>query len=160
MVVGTGRYDGVIIACFDDTGLEALKARVAIPVIGIGEAAFHAAMLLGGRFSVVTTLAVSVPVIQENIERYGFAGRCAAVRASGVPVLALEDDPEVAAGLIRAEAARAIAEDKCDAIVLGCAGMANLAETIGAAFGVPAIDGVAAAVLLAEALARLNAPKT
>src|SRR5690606_11177193 len=32
-----------VIACFDDTGLDAARAVAAAPVIGIGEAAFHAA---------------------------------------------------------------------------------------------------------------------
>ncbi len=45
-----------IIACFDDTGLEAARCVSQAPVIGIGEAAFHLASMLGHRFTVVTTL--------------------------------------------------------------------------------------------------------
>ena len=153
-VSGKGGYDAVVIACFDDTGLENLKRRSPVPVIGIGEAAFHAAMLVGARFSVTTTLAVSVPVIEANIARYGFAARCARVRASGVPVLALDGEKREAAEIIAAEVARAVAEDGCDAIVLGCAGMADLANDLTWRFGLPVIDGVAAAVSLCEALHR------
>ncbi len=152
-VAEKGGYDGVIIACFDDTGLLDLKERSPVPVIGIGEAGYHAAMLAGRRFSVVTTLAVSVPVLEANIARYGFAPRCAKVRAAGVPVLDLEFARDAAERKVAKEAERAIAEDGCDAIVLGCAGMADLARDMRIRFGIPVVDGVAAAVALAEALA-------
>ena len=51
-------------------------AAVKIPVLGIGEAAFHAAMLLGHRYCVVTTLSVSLPVIAANLRAYGLASHC------------------------------------------------------------------------------------
>lgn len=47
---------------------------------------------------------------------------------------------------------RAIGEDRAEAVVLGCAGMADLAEWLGHETGVPVIGGVAAGVMLAEAL--------
>jgi allantoin racemase len=150
------RYDAVIIACFDDTGLMNLKARSPVPVLGIGEAAFHAAMMLGARFSVVTTLAVSVPVIEDNIARYGFAARCAKVRASGVPVLQLDGSDREAESTIRGQANCAVAQDGCDVIVLGCAGMAGLAASMTRDFGLPVIDGVAAAVGFCESLALIS----
>ena len=148
----TRRYDACIIACFDDTGLMALKRHAAIPVIGIGEAAFHAAMLVGEAFSVVTTLAVSIPVIEANLANYGFARRCSKVRASEVPVLALESDKPTSAETIAGEIAAALEQDRPDSIVLGCAGMADLAAMLAARFELPVIDGVAAAVAFAEAL--------
>ena len=149
-----GGYDAAIIACFDDTGLWDLKDRASIPVVGIGEAGYHAAMMVAERFSVVTTLAVSVPVLEENIARYGYASRCARVRASGVPVLDLENAKETSEAAIGDEIARACDEDGVGAIVLGCAGMADLASRMSAQFGRPVIDGVAAAVSFCEALGR------
>src|SRR5215211_8375065 len=83
--------DAHVIACFDDTGLDAARCIAEAPVIGIGEAAFHMASLVAGRFGVVTTLSRSVPAIEHNLVRYGLASRCRRVRASEVPVLALED---------------------------------------------------------------------
>ncbi len=154
-----GSYDAVIVACFDDTGLLELKSRSAVPVLGIGEAAFHAAMLLGGKFSVITTLAVSVPVIEANIASYGFARRCAKVRASGVPVLHLDGPDGQAEGTIRNEAKRALAQDGCDVIVLGCAGMADLAASMPRDLKIPVVDGVAAAVGFCENLVRMQRVK-
>ena len=142
--------DGFAIACFDDTGLFEARRLTDKPVVGIGEAAFVAAMADGRTFSVVTTLSVSIPVIAGNIEIYGFGPACAKVRASEVPVLALEEEGSAARETVAAEIARAVAEDAPGAIVLGCAGMADLAEDYAKRFGLPVIDGVVAAVGLLE----------
>lgn len=143
--------DAFVIACFDDTGLEAARCATSAPVIGIGEAAFHMASLIAEKFSVVTTLSRSIAPIERNLAKYGLAARCGRVRASDVPVLALEEEGSGARGLIEAEIERALNEDGAEAIVLGCAGMADLAAALARRFGVPVLDGVACAVALAEA---------
>ena len=140
----------VVIGCFDDTGLAEARALVACPVLGIGEAAYGQAAALG-RFSVVTTLAVSVPVLEANIAALGLASRCARVRASGVPVLDLDTDPATAIPRVLAEARAAVAEDGIDAIVLGCAGMVHVAAAA-PEFPVPLVDGLRAALELASDL--------
>ena len=142
----------VIIACFDDTGLWELKAKSRVPVVGIGEAAYHVASVAAERFSVVTTLSVSVPVLEENLQRTGLAARCVRVRASDVPVLELENPESDARHKIEAEIQAALRLDGISAIALGCAGMADLAADLTAQFKVPVIDGVASAVRLAEAI--------
>ncbi|MGE0719573.1 MAG: aspartate/glutamate racemase family protein [Alphaproteobacteria bacterium] len=147
---------GHIVACFDDTGLDAARSLAAAPVVGIGEAAFHMAALLAHRFTVVTTLSRSIAAIEGNLARYGLAARCARVRAAEVPVLALEERAGEALARIDATIVRAKDEDGADAIVLGCAGMADLAAELSAAHGMPVVDGVAAAVVLVEGLARLG----
>jgi len=147
-------YDAVLIACFDDTGLSDLKKRVSIPVIGIGEAAFHAATLLGRTFSTVTTLSVSIPVIEANIKAYGFAERSIRVRACEVPVLEIGQRTWQ---IIHDEARRACAEDGCDVVVLGCAGMAGLAHSLSTELGRPVIDGVSAAMEFCQTLVRMRA---
>jgi allantoin racemase len=142
----------VIIACFDDTGLWELKAKSRVPVVGIGEAAYHVATVAAERFSVITTLSVSVPVLEENLQRTGLAPRCVRVRASDVPVLELENPESDARHKIEAEIQAALRLDGIGAIALGCAGMADLAADLTAQFKVPVIDGVASAVRLAEAI--------
>lgn len=148
--------DAHVIACFDDTGLDAARALSPKPVIGIGEAAFHAASFVGERFGVVTTLARSIATIEANLTRYGLASRCARVRAAEVPVLALEEAGSEACDRISAEIARAVVEDRAEAIVLGCAGMTDLARRLERIHRVPVVDGVAAAVVIAEGLVRLG----
>jgi allantoin racemase len=150
-----GGYDGYIIACFDDTGLDAARSLVPEPVIGLCEAAVHTASFLGGRMSVVTTLKRSIPAIQTLVARYGVAHRCT-VRAAEVPVLALEDPDSDAVERIREEIRVAVSEDHAETIILGCAGMADLARALTEEFRLPVIDGVAAATKLIEALVGLG----
>jgi len=156
--IAAGEADGAsahIIACFDDTGLEAARQLAQAPVIGIGEAAMHAATLIAYRFTVVTTLSRSIPALETNVLKYGFDRRCR-VRAADVAVLELEKAGSDARARIDAEIHRAIAEDRAEAIVLGCAGMAQLAADLSKAHGLPVIDGVGAAVKLAEMLVVLG----
>lgn len=141
-------YDALVVACFDDTGIWDLKARLPIPVLGIGEAAYHVAALAALKFSVVTTLSASVPVLERNLQRMGFDRRCARVRASEVPVLELEDEKGEGRDKVRLEIDRALKEDNVGAIALGCAGMAGFAADLSNEFGIPVIDGVASAVRL------------
>lgn len=149
-------FDAYVIACFDDTGLGAAREIARGPVIGIGEAAMHMASLLGTGFSIITTLARSVPILEDNAERYGFSRRCRKVRAASVPVLALEEPGSDAQMKVLAEARRALAEDGSDVIVLGCAGMADLVRWLSEQLQVPVIDGVGAALKLAESLVSLG----
>ncbi len=142
-----------VIACFDDPGLAAAREVATGPVIGICQAAVQVAMTVATRFTVITTLPRSVPVIEDLVRQYGAAARCRRVRSVDLPVLALEVDPESARTKLLGEARAAIREDGVDAIVLGCAGMAELCDWLSREAGVPVIDGVVAAVKLAEALA-------
>jgi allantoin racemase len=148
--------DAHIIACFDDTGLDAARAIAMAPVIGIGEAAFHTASLIAGRFAVITTLNVSVMPIENNLRKYGLYDRCARVRAAEVPVLELEERGEDARSKISSEVVATISCDRAEAIVLGCAGMVDLADELAREHGLPFVDGVRAAVTLAESLVRLG----
>jgi allantoin racemase len=151
-----GPVDATIIACFDDTGLDAARCLSPGPVIGIGEAGYHMASLIAGKFSVITTLSRSIPAIEHNLVRYGLMSRCAKVRAADVEVLELEDPNSPACERISLEIARAVSEDNAEAIVLGCAGMADLAAQLSREHGLPVVDGVAAAVKLAEGLVGLG----
>ena len=143
----------LVIGCFDDTGLAEIRAAAHCPVIGIGQAAFHMAALLGHRVSVVTTLEVSVPVIAANIAAYGFADQVARVRATGLGVLEVDEASPATLARLDHEILLAGAEDGISGVVLGCAGMAPLAPQLGRGTRLAVIDGVAAATRLARPLA-------
>lgn len=144
--------DGVVIACFDDPGIGACREVFSGPVLGICEAAVKAASMISTSFSVVTTLPRSVPVIEELIHGYGLSHRCRRVRSAAIPVLALEEPGSGAREKVRDEILRAVHEDNCEAVVLGCAGMADLTEWLTEETGVPVIDGVTVATRMVEAL--------
>ncbi|MGI9461133.1 MAG: aspartate/glutamate racemase family protein [Alphaproteobacteria bacterium] len=156
--------DGYVLACFDDPGLDACREIVDGPVVGMCEAAMHTATILATSFSVITTLQRSVPIVEELALKYGMTHFCRKVRAAAIPVLELEAAGEkgvMARKKIKDEMMRAIKEDNCEAIILGCAGMADLTKDLSRQCGLPVIDGVVAAVKLCEALvgARLTTSK-
>jgi len=147
---------GTVIACFDDTGLDAARCIASGPVVGICEAAMHIASLLSNSFSIVTTLKRSIPALEELTVKYGMSRKCHRIRAAEVPVLELENPDSEATKLIRVEIQKALDDDRSEAIVLGCAGMVDLAAELSEEFGVPVIDGVSAAVKLVESLVALG----
>jgi allantoin racemase len=148
--------DAYILACFGDPGLLAARELTHAPVIGIAEAAFHLAALISTRFSIVTTLGRTGIIAEHLLQSYGFAHHCRRVRAAEIPVLDLEHNGNLALDRIIDECLRAKAEDNIGAIVLGCGGMADLTAQISEAVGLPIVEGVTAAVKLAEALVSLQ----
>ncbi|MCY1179491.1 Hydantoin racemase [compost metagenome] len=97
-----------------------------------------------------------MPLIEDRLKLAGLYQRCASVRASGLAVLELEEDPRRAVEAIVGQAELAVSQDKAEVICLGCGGMAGLDEQIRQRTGVPVVDGVTAAVTLAESLVRLG----
>ena len=149
-------FDAVIQAGYGEHGREGLQELLNVPVVDITEAAASTAMFLGHAYSVVTTLDRTVPLIEDRLKLAGLYQRCASVRASGMAVLELEEDPVAAMEAIVRQAELAIREDKAEVICLGCGGMAGLDEQIRQRSGVPVVDGVTAAVTIAESLVRLG----
>ncbi len=148
--------DAHIIACFGDPALDAAREIATVPVIGIAEAAFKFASIIAHKFAIVTTMRRTLPMSYHLLERYGYQNHCCSVRASDVPVLDLENISDETYQVLKADCLAAINEDGAEAIVLGCAGMSNLVSRLNSELPVPIIDGVAAAVKLAESLSQLN----
>ena len=147
---------GVVVGCFDDTGVDAARCITSAPVIGICQAAMQVASIVSGSFTVVTTLGRSVPAIEHLARRYGYADLCRRVRASELPVLALEDATSGARDRLRSEVRRALDEDGSESVVLGCAGMVDMARSLSEELAVPVVEGVTAAVKIVEGLATLG----
>lgn len=143
--------DGYVIACFGDPGLLAVRELATGPAIGIAEAAMHAASMISTCFSIVTTLSRTKIIAAHLLENYGMTKFCSRIRATDLAVLDLEGEKRTKE-IILAECRRALEEDECGAIVLGCAGMADLADSISQELGIPVIDGVRIAVKFVEAL--------
>lgn len=149
-------YDAVIQAGYGEHGREGLQELVDVPVVDITEAAASLAMFLGRTYSVVTTLDRTVPLIEDRLTLAGLKSRCASVRASGLAVLELEENPVRTVEAIVEQATVAVNQDRAEVICLGCGGMAGLDEKVETSTGVPVVDGVRAAVVIAESLVRLG----
>jgi allantoin racemase len=148
--------DGYVIACFGDPGLLAARELARGPVVGIAEAAMHVASLVATGFSIVTTLQRSCIMAAHLAQVYGMSEFCRKIRAVDLTVLDLEDPGSQSTARITQECARAVEQDGCGAIVLGCAGMADLAGRISRQLGVPVVEGVSAGVKLIETLVGLG----
>lgn len=147
---------GLALACFGDPGLDAAREALTCPVLGIAEAAFHAAAMVSSGFSIVTTMTRTCVIAEHLVVKYGFERQCRGIHGTDVPVLALEDAGAALQEQLFAACQEALKKDRSDSIVLGCAGMAPLCEALQHRLGVPVIDGVAAAVKLLEALQGLG----
>ena len=143
--------DAFVIACFGDTGVAAARETASGPVVGMTEAALQVACLVAHRFAVITMPARTIAHTDRVVRALGLEHRCA-VRAVDVPVHELEAGSAHLLEAFTAEGRRAIEQDGAEAVVLGCAGLADLVDPLSAALGVPVVDGVAAAVGLAAAL--------
>jgi allantoin racemase len=145
-----GQQDAVVIACGGDPGLYAVRQLLEEPVIGIGEAAYHFACMLGYKFSILIPLAD--PTAERLVSSHGLVHRLASIRVVDIPVLELESDLEVTKQRLIAEGRRAVHEDGAEVLCLGCAGMALMDKAVEEAVGVPVLDGTVCAVKMAEGM--------
>jgi allantoin racemase len=146
--------DAVAIACYSDhPSIYALREITDKPVIGIAEASMYTACMLGHKFSIVTTNREWKPLLWDAVRHYGLAERCASVRTTGMPVLALDSaSPEETYSMILNAARQAVEVDDAEVICLGCAGMTGLDKQLEAELGVPVIDGVISALKILEGM--------
>ncbi|MGH7040879.1 MAG: aspartate/glutamate racemase family protein [Acetobacteraceae bacterium] len=157
-----GDCDAAIVAAFGDPGLAAAKEMMAIPVVGLTEAAVLAAWALGRRFAIVCLTPRLGAWYRDTVEAHGLAGRLVAVRALNVAIPDILRAKEQTRAALVAECRRAVDQDGAEVVILGGGPLAGLAREAGGEIPVPALDGVSCAVRLAEQLAvlRPRAPGT
>jgi allantoin racemase len=146
--------DAVIVGCFGDPGLAALREIMDCPVVGPFESAFHLGAQLGHRVGVVTILESVVSVLDHLVRGMGLSLRYAGATAIAVPVLELaREGPQLAVRVAEA-AAPLIRDHRADVLVLGCMSMAfrGIAERVAAEAGVPVVNPAYAALKTAESL--------
>lgn len=144
--------DAFVIACFGDTGVPAAREVATCPVVGMTEAALQTACLVAHRFVVITLPARTIAHSDRVVRALGLEHRCT-VTAVDVPVAELVDG---STHLLDAFAEAARAADHAEAVVLGCAGLADLVDPLSDRLGVPVIDGVAAGVGIAAGLVAMG----
>ena len=147
-----GEYDAAVIACFGDPGLDAAKELLGVPVLGISEAAFHAASMLGRRFGVVSFTAALKPMFEDCLDHHGLRGRCAGFRMgpsfSGDPGTVAEERQALLLDLVR----QSVELDGADVVILAGGPLAGVAAQLQPQVAVPLVDGTVAAIRLAAAL--------
>ncbi|HEX9016358.1 MAG TPA: aspartate/glutamate racemase family protein [Chloroflexota bacterium] len=148
-------YDGVVIACFSDPGLDAARELVDIPVVGIQEASMYLAASLGSYFGVLTTLERRVPVRRRYADSLGLGEKMVATPVLNIPVAETVGSLERMKSVAIAKGREAIAQG-AEVLILGCAGLGDWSREIQRELGVPIIDPNAAGLKLAESLVDLG----
>lgn len=148
-------FDAAIIACFDDTGLDAARSLLPIPVFGLCQSAALVASTVCEQVAVVTTMPQSVPPLSRLLRSYIGEERSAGVFAAGIPVLDLESPSQTTLKRLFNRCEDAM-NTGADGLILGCAGLSQLATTISNRFGVPVVEPISAATKLAEATCALG----
>jgi allantoin racemase len=148
--------DAAIVAAFGDPGLAAAKEMMAVPVVGLTEAAVLAAWALGRRFAIVCLTPALGVWYRDAVEALGLAGRLVAVRPLDVAIPDIMRAKEQTRALLVAECRQAVERDGAEVVILGGGPLAGLAREAAGEIPVPALDGVSCAVRLAESLAALS----
>ncbi len=136
--------DAAIIGAFGDPGLMEARARLPIPVIGLGEAGLKAAAN-SGRFSIVTLGETMRTALAEYVRSLGLEERLVEIRILPITIPEMIANREAHLGAI-VEAIRLCAGD---AVLLGGAPLAGLGKTMTEETGVIVLDGVEASVAAA-----------
>jgi len=144
--------DGIVLACFGDPGLYALKEVAPVPVVGIAEASFSLAALLGGKFGILAAMNRAVGLMDAMVRQYGLEARYAGTVALNMRVLSFQTDPQgTLAGLV--SASQKLVERGADVLVLGCAGLTEFTPALKARVLVEVVDPVEAGCRLVKTLA-------
>jgi Asp/Glu/hydantoin racemase len=155
----TGRKDAVVLACFGDPGLAALKEISPVPVVGMADAAILQACELGARFSIVTGGERWRSMLEEFVAAMGLSERLASVRTVAPTGADIARNPKAAMALLAKGCQACVKEDRADVVILGGAGLAGLAAKLSRKVEVPLLDGVASAITMAESLAKQRSTK-
>ena len=149
-------FDAIMINCFADPAVDAAREVTDKVVLGPAETSMSMALHLGSKFSVVSILANTAPWVRLQARRFGIESRLASAIGIDIPVLSLEKDPKSTINEIVKAAKEAIQRDGAEVIILGCTGMATLAQKIRERLCVPLVEPAAATLKMAEALVKLG----
>lgn len=152
-------YDAVLLACFGDPGLFALKELSPIPVLGMAEASLGLAAQLGTRIGIVTGGLRWPAMLREFALLTGHAERVVAIRATALTGAEIAADPAAAADRLAALVQACIDEDGAEVVIFGGAGLVGMAEALQPRLAIPLLDSLACLVQAGIAAARLGAGK-
>jgi allantoin racemase len=138
-------FDAVVVACFGDPGVEALRILVRVPVIGIGAASFMQAACISQQFAIVTPVAGTRERYAAVAAGMGLERQFLGAYPTPLSVADFEsDDPAVLETLVL-HAEQAV-KDGADCLLFGCAGISDQIYDLQARVGVTCIASVAAGV--------------
>lgn len=135
--------DAVLIGCFGDPGLMALRESSPVPITGLAEAAFIEAAR-HGRFAIVTGGERWTPILQRLAQSLGHGQALAGVHTVAPTGAQLAADPVAACKLLARACQDAVRKKDVQTVILGGAGLAGMAARIQPFVDVPIVDSVTA----------------
>jgi Asp/Glu/hydantoin racemase len=150
---GHREAQAVVLACFSDPGLYALREVLPCPVLGSAECAYLTAAARGDRFGVISILARVVARHRRQVRLLGLEHKLVADLPIERGVVALSDE-EATFRRMREVGQKLVTEHGADVVVMGCAGMARYRDRLEDALKVPVIDPTQAAVAMAIGIVR------
>jgi allantoin racemase len=154
-----GEIDAAVVAAFGDPGLGGARELFDFPVVGMAEAAMLVACTLGRSFGIVSFSRSLEPWFAEIVAWHGLSGRCAAIRTLDEGFRSIDEVQEEKEAVLVELALRTVKDNAADVVILAGAPLAGLANKIRDRVPVPLVDGIQAAVVMAEGLVRLGPRK-
>jgi len=148
-------YDGLIVNCFLDPGVDELKELIDKPVVGPGEASLALGSIFGGRLGIVSIESEALKLIEERCSMLAYREKVVSIRGIKTRVVDLTKDWEKVKIELIEESRKAI-EDGAEVVILGCTGLAGLGKIVSETIHKPVIDPAAAALKMVESLVSLG----
>ena len=149
------KYDGIIVNCCLDPGIDVLRSLIPIPTVGPCQASLALASVLGRKIGIVTVSRSAVPIFEELVVKYRMENRVVSIRGIPISVPEILEDENRTVRLLKGEIEKAV-ENGADVVVLGCTGLAGFAKKVQEFFEVPILDPAAAAVKVIEDIVEIR----
>lgn len=146
-------YDGVIIGCFYDPGLyEAREITDSLTVVAPGESSMNISLSLGYKFSIIAGSEKFIPIITENIKKYGHMDKLASIKVVDLSVETFRDSLELTEKRVKEKSKEAVDNDMAEVLLLGCTAQYGIYEKIQEYTNVPVLDPIIASLKYCEFL--------
>jgi len=134
-----GDYDGIIVNCCLDVGVDVIRSIVNIPTIGPCQASLALASVIGKKIGIVSVSKTAIDLFEELVIKYRMEKRVVSIRGIDITVPQIEEDKERTINLLREEIQGAV-NDSAEVVVLGCTGLAGFAKELQKYFSIPILD--------------------
>ena len=146
-------YDGILLGCYADPGIQAMREMLTIPVVGPFETSVAAALTTGYRFSIVTATGAMISMLEEEVSAKGILDRrLASVRAVDMNILDFGDEQEELYRRLLEQGRLCVEQDRADTLILGCISLAfaGADKMLEKELGVPCVNPILTALKTCE----------
>lgn len=151
-----GAGDAVLLACFGEPGMAAVRELSPVPVVGMLEASVLSALQLGSRFAIITPGVRWPRMIDDLLHDLGVRRRCLAIDAVDVADLQLPEQRDEARRRVERAVEQQYRSVAPEVIIIGGAAFVGMSRELPRQPGCRLVDSLDAALLQARALMSLG----